>query len=35
LHHRHHHKDRGDNTADNLVTLCNVHHDEAHRRSGT
>lgn len=34
LHHRQHHKDRGENTVDNLVTLCNVHHDEIHRRSG-
>jgi len=34
LHHRRHHKDRGENTVDNLITLCNVHHDEIHRRSG-
>lgn len=33
LHHRQHHKDQGGNTADNLVTLCNVHHDEQHRRT--
>lgn len=33
LHHVHHHKDKGENTADNLVTLCNVHHDEEHRRA--
>lgn len=32
LHHRHHHKDRGGNSVDNLVTLCNVHHDEQHRK---
>jgi len=32
LHHRHHHKDGGENTVENLVTLCNVHHDEIHRR---
>lgn len=32
LHHMKHHKDRGDNTVDNLVTLCNVHHDEQHRK---
>lgn len=31
LHHLHHHKDKGENTADNLITLCNVHHDEEHR----
>ena len=33
LHHRLHHKDRGANTEENLVTLCNVHHDEDHRHS--
>ncbi len=32
LHHVFHHKDRGANSADNLATLCNVHHDEIHRR---
>lgn len=32
LHHKQHHRDGGENTADNLVTLCNVHHDEVHRR---
>jgi len=32
LHHvKHHHRDKGQNTADNLITLCNVHHDEEHR----
>jgi hypothetical protein len=31
LHHRQHHKDKGENTVDNLITLCNVHHDEEHR----
>jgi hypothetical protein len=31
LHHKQHHKDKGENTVDNLVTLCNVHHDERHR----
>jgi hypothetical protein len=31
LHHRQHHKDKGRNTEDNLVTLCNVCHDEKHR----
>ncbi|GGF81915.1 hypothetical protein GCM10011402_38170 [Paracoccus acridae] len=30
-HHRIHHADRGPNTAGNLVTLCNLHHDETHR----
>ena len=33
LHHKKHHKDKGENSIDNLVTLCNVHHDEMHRRS--
>jgi hypothetical protein len=33
LHHIQHHKDKGENTVENLVTLCNVHHDEVHRRS--
>ena len=33
LHHRQHHKDKGANTAANLVTLCNVHHHEVHRRA--
>lgn len=33
LHHRQHHRDRGENTVDNLVTLCNVHHDEQHRKA--
>jgi hypothetical protein len=31
LHHIQHHKDKGPNTAENLITLCNVHHDEVHR----
>jgi hypothetical protein len=31
LHHRQHHKDKGENSIENLVTLCNVHHDEMHR----
>lgn len=30
LHHLEHHKEGGANTADNLVTLCNVHHDQVH-----
>lgn len=33
LHHRQHHKDKGANTVDNLETLCNVHHDERHRKA--
>lgn len=31
LHHKQHHRDKGENTIDNLITLCNVHHDEHHR----
>ena len=31
LHHVKHHKDGGENTADNLITLCNVCHDDEHR----
>jgi heterodisulfide reductase subunit B len=31
LHHKQHHKDRGENTAENLITLCNVCHDQVHR----
>lgn len=34
LHHRMAHVAGGANTVDNLVTLCNVHHDEEHRRRG-
>lgn len=30
LHHVTHHKDGGANTVENLVTLCNVHHDQVH-----
>jgi hypothetical protein len=30
LHHLAHHKDGGANTAENLVALCNVHHDQVH-----
>ena len=33
LHHVRHHRDRGDNSEDNLITLCNVHHDEEHRHA--
>jgi hypothetical protein len=32
LHHKTFHRNKGANTADNLVTLCNVHHDEIHRK---
>lgn len=32
LHHIQHHIRRGGNEPENLVTLCNVHHDEVHRR---
>lgn len=31
LHHIKHHKDGGENTVDNLITLCNVCHDDEHR----
>lgn len=31
LHHIQHHRHGGSNTADNLITLCNVHHDAVHR----
>jgi hypothetical protein len=31
LHHIQQHKDKGPNTAANLITLCNVHHDEVHK----
>lgn len=32
LHHRQHHARGGRNTSENLVTLCNICHDEIHRR---
>lgn len=32
LHHRLHHVKGGANTVDNLITLCNVHHDEIHAK---
>ena len=35
LHHVKHHKDKGANTADNLITLCNVDHDQEHRHAKT
>lgn len=31
VHHIEHHAHGGTNTAENLVTLCNLHHDEVHR----
>ena len=31
LHHVLHHRHKGSNTKDNLITLCNVCHDEVHR----
>jgi hypothetical protein len=31
LHHVQAHADKGANTADNLITLCNVHHDKVHK----
>lgn len=34
LHHKQHHKDMGENTVENLITVCNVHHDEIHRKGG-
>jgi len=30
LHHLIKHKDKGENTPENLVTICNVHHDQVH-----
>lgn len=33
LHHIKHHKDKGANDADNLITLCNICHDQIHRIS--
>ena len=35
LHHKQHHAKGGSNDLDNLVTLCNVCHDEVHRREQT
>ncbi len=31
LHHIEHHKNGGTNNPENLITLCNVHHDSVHR----
>jgi len=31
LHHIEHHAEGGENTAENIITLCNVHHDEVHQ----
>lgn len=33
LHHIEHHAVGGSNELENLITLCNVHHDEVHRRN--
>lgn len=33
LHHIEHHADGGENTPANLITLCNVCHDEVHRKN--
>ncbi|WP_323985578.1 HNH endonuclease [Klebsiella aerogenes] len=33
LHHIEHHADGGENTLENLITLCNVCHDEVHHRN--
>lgn len=32
LHHKQQHKDGGENTVENLITLCNVCHDAIHRQ---
>ncbi len=32
LHHIQYHAEKGKNTIENLITLCNVHHDEVHRQ---
>jgi len=32
LHHKEHHAKGGKNTPDNLITLCNICHDDIHRR---
>ncbi|MFR5760709.1 MAG: HNH endonuclease [Oscillospiraceae bacterium] len=34
LHHKQQHKDGGENTVENLITLCNVCHDAIHRQKG-
>jgi hypothetical protein len=33
LHHEEHHVDKGKNVAENLTTLCNICHDDVHRRA--
>ncbi|CAI1019314.1 HNH endonuclease [compost metagenome] len=35
LHHIHHHVDGGDNSVENLITLCNICHDDVHRKKIT
>lgn len=34
LHHKKHHAKGGENTEENLITLCNICHDELHAREG-
>jgi SH3-like domain-containing protein len=34
LHHKEHHARGGDNTEENLITLCTVCHDDIHRKEG-
>jgi hypothetical protein len=33
LHHKKFHVNKGENTVENLETLCNVHHDELHKKA--
>jgi hypothetical protein len=33
LHHIEHHSEGGSNNIENLITLCNVHHDQVHKRN--
>jgi len=35
LHHLDYHADKGANTFENLITICNVHHDQIHRENMT
>lgn len=32
LHHIEHHSEGGSNEVENLITLCNIHHDQVHKR---
>lgn len=34
LHHIHHHVDGGENSVENLITLCTVRHDKEHDQQG-